>query len=226
MLVTSRGYDEYVAMFSLGPGELAGRVLDCSAGAAGFVAEAAAKGTRAVAVDPAYSMSRADLADAARADLERGGGIVEQFPDRFVWDWYGSRERRDVMRRQAVVRFAADIATSPGRYVAGALPRLPFRDRSFDLVVCSHLLFTWADLLGLEWHRAAVLELTRVGREVRIFPVVVQGAGAAVPFWDELMAALAAAGVATQVRGVDYRFQVTGDQMLVASATGAALATG
>lgn len=219
MLVTSRSYDEYVAMFALGPRELAGRVLDCSAGAAGFVAGAAARGCRALALDPAYSLTRGDIADAARADLERGAGIVDTFPDRFVWDWYGTRERRDAMRRQAVVRFLADITTNPGRYVAAALPRLPFRDRSFDVVVCSHLLFTWADTLGLDWHHAAVRELARVGREVRVFPTVMQGAGEPVPFWDELIAALAATGVETQLRDVAYRFQRTGTQMLVATAT-------
>jgi SAM-dependent methyltransferase len=213
-------------MFALSATDLSGRVLDCSAGAAGFVAEAAARGISAVAVDPAYALPRAAIVDAARADLERGSAIVDRFPDRFVWDWYGSRERRDAMRRRAVSRFVADLSTQPARYVAGALPRLPFRNRSFDVVLCSHLLFTWADALGFDWHLAALLELARVGAQVRVFPTVVQGAGEPVPFWDELVAAAAAAGVRTALRRVDYRFQVSGDQLLVAAAADGASGAG
>ena len=216
MLISSRAYDEYVAMFSLTAEDMSGRVLDCSAGAASFVTVARSNGTTAYAVDPAYAMSRDDLARAVRDDLQRGSTIAEQHPDRFVWDWFGSRESRDRMRRAAGARFLAALATSRRWLVAGELPRLPFRDRCFDLVLCSHLVFTWADVLGVDWHRAALLELLRVSRrEVRVFPTVMQGPGDAVPFWAELMAALDEQGVATEERQVPYRFQVTGDRMLV-----------
>jgi hypothetical protein len=121
------------------------------------------------------------------------------------------------MRRSAVARFLTDLAVSPSSYVAGALPRLPFADAAVDLLVCSHLLFTWANTLGHAWHRAALLEMARVARQVRVFPTVMQGAGDPVPLWDDLVAGLHEAGVATEVREVGYRFQRTGDRMLVVS---------
>jgi hypothetical protein len=217
VLVTSRSYDEYVAMFGLGPVEMSGSILDCAAGAADFGVRVREAGGRAVAVDPVYARPRGELADAARADLERGSAIADTYPDRFVWDWYGSRERRETMRRAAVARFLGDFAVTPSAYVAGALPRLPFTDGAADLLVCSHLLFTWADTLGLPWHEAAVLEMTRVAGQVRLFPTVLQGTGDPVPFWDELLLRLRGAGVTCEVRQVDYRFQRTGDRMLVVS---------
>jgi hypothetical protein len=218
MLVSSRAYDEYVAMFALTADDLAGTVLDCSAGAASFVTVARANGTTAYAVDPAYALPRDELARAVRDDLARGTSIAQQHPDRFVWDWFGSVEARDRMRKRAGAQFVTALATSPGWLVAGELPRLPLRDAAVDLVVCSHLLFTWADVLGLDWHRAALVELARVSRgEVRIFPTVMQGRGDAVPFWTELMGALAEHGLAAEERQVPYRFQVTGDRMLVVS---------
>jgi len=218
VLISSRAYDEYVAMFSLTAEDMSGRVLDCSAGAASFVTVARSKGATAYAVDPAYALPRETLAGAVRADFGRGSAIAGRYPDRFVWDWFGSSEARDRMRKQAGAQFLTGLATSPGWFVAGELPRLPFRDASFDLVVCSHLLFTWADVLGLEWHRAALLDLVRVSRrEVRVFPTVMQGAGDAVPFWDDLMAAVSAQGLVVEERPVPYRFQVTGDRMLVVS---------
>jgi hypothetical protein len=218
MLVSSRSYDEYVAMFALTEADLSGSVLDCSAGAASFVTLARAKGTTAYALDPVYASPRDQLATAVREDLDRGSGIAEQHADRFVWDWYGSREARDRMRRAAGARFLAAITSCPQWFVAGELPRLPLRDGAVDLTLCSHLLFTWADQLGAEWHRAAVVELVRVSRrEVRIFPTVMQGRGEPVPFLPELLSALGEAGLVAVERPVPYRFQLTGNRMLVVS---------
>lgn len=213
-------------MFDLARSEIEGRLLDCSAGASSFVAEAGERGAWAVAADPAYALDRRRLAELGHEDLTRGGAIAEQHPDRFTWTWYGDKERRTDMRRQALARFLSDLVVHPGRYVAAALPTLPFRDGCFDLAVCSHLLFTWADELGRGWHAAAIRELTRVAREVRVFPTIVQGRGEPVPFWDDLMADLAAAGVHTEVRPVPYEFQVGGNRMFVARRLNATPALG
>lgn len=59
-----------------------------------------------------------------------------------------------------------------GRYVAGALPEPPFRSKSFDLVLCSHLLFLYSAELSLQMHVASIEEMLRVGAEVRIFPLL------------------------------------------------------
>jgi hypothetical protein len=217
-LVTSRSYDEYVAMFGLDSSDLGKSIMDCSAGVAGFAAEAGRRGTRVVAVDPAYAMAREELARLGNADLARGSAIAAEHPDRFTFEWYGVPERRLSLRTRALAQFLPDVVMHPERYVAGQLPQLPFRDNVFDLAVCSHLLFTWADQLGLEWHRAALLELARVSRQVRVFPTVVQGPGEPVPFWDELMSDLAAAGLQPELLRVPYKFQVAADSMLVVHA--------
>src|SRR4051794_20520427 len=114
MLVSSRAYDEYVAMFALTAADLAGTVLDCSAGAASFVTVARANGTTAYAVDPAYALPPDELARAVRDDLARGTSIALQHPDRFVWDWFGSVEARDRMRKRAGAQFVTALATSRG----------------------------------------------------------------------------------------------------------------
>ena len=215
MLVTSRSYAEYVAMFDLQPDDLVGSVLDCSAGVAGFVAEAGTGGARTIAVDPAYALPREEIARLGRADLDRGSTIAGEYPDRFTFDWYGSPEQRTSMRNRALAQFVADLVLHPGRYVAGQLPQLPFCDAVFDLALCSHLLFTWADQLGREWHRAALTELVRVATEVRVFPTVMQGPGEPVPFWDELMTDLADAGLHAERRFVPYEFQRGANTMLV-----------
>jgi hypothetical protein len=202
-------------MFDLSGSDLTARILDCAAGASSFVAEVNGRGGSAAAADPAYALDRRRLAELGREDLVRGTGIADQHPDRFTFRWYGTKERRGRLRREALARFVTDAVLHPSRYVAGSLPQLPFRDGAFDVALCSHLLFTWADQLGREWHRTAVVELARVARTVRVFPTVVQGRGDPVPFWDELMADLADVGLVAEEREVAYEFQVGANRMLV-----------
>lgn len=214
MLVTSRSYAEYEAMFDLT--ELPESVLDCCAGGAGFTAEAAARGVDAVAVDPAYELPAAELVDTVRRSLPAGSGIVDHHAASFVWHWYGSPERRDELRIDAADRFLTHVAEDPDRYVPGSLPELPFPDQRFDLVLSSHLLFTWADKYDEAWHLAALRELIRVSRaEVRLFPLVKQGAGEPVEFLPSLLEQLD--GVRAEIRKVPYEFQVGADEMLVLS---------
>ena len=117
--------------------------------------------------------------------------------------------------RRTEPAFVLDFAEHSERYVAASLPSLPFDDGAFDLAVCSHLLFTWADELGYDWHLASLRELLRVAAQVRVFPTVLQGAGDPVPFWDRLMQQLRADGVVFETRRVDYEFQVGAREMLV-----------
>lgn len=216
MLVTSRSYAEYVAMFDLDGRELDGLVVDCCAGASSFVAEVAARGGTALAVDPSYAKQRHELR-ASTVDSNAGGArIVDAYADRFVWHWYGTPERRDQMRAQAAARFFDDLATRPYAYLAGELPRLPIRSRAARLVLCSHLLFTWADQLDVAWHRAALAELTRItAAEVRVFPLVVQRTGDPVPFLGQLVDDLRTEGLDVSIRDVPFEFQRGAREMLV-----------
>lgn len=203
-------------MFGLDDFDLRGSVLDCSAGASSFVAELAERGGRGTAVDPAYAMPRDELVAAAVDSLPGCNQMIGDNADRFVWDWYGSPERREEIRRAATQRFVDDYSQSSGRYVAGALPQLPVADGSHDLVLCSHLLFTWSNTLDADWHYAALTDMARVARrEVRVYPLVVQGSGAAVPFFAELVARLREDQLDVETRAVPYRFQRGAEAMLI-----------
>jgi hypothetical protein len=221
MIMSSRSFLEYQAMFAIGDRDADGVVLDCGGGASGFVAESRARGGRALAVDPLYAHGAAVLADRLSADLEHGDAMISANAARFVWDWYGSPARRREMRLNARNAFIADLRRRPGSYIAAALPRLPLADESVDLVLCSHLLFTWAGQLDQEWHRAAIMEMCRVSRgEVRVFPLVRMGDGEPVTFLDTLMAELRAAGLRCAVRRVPYEFQHGADHMLAVGKPG------
>jgi hypothetical protein len=215
MLITSRSAQEYRAMFDLSEADLAGlSVLDCCAGGSCFTADTPT--ARVIAVDPAYALPRSELEASVRDSLPGTDTFIDEYADGFVWDWYGSVERRAKMRTDAAALFLADLRTRPQHYVAGGLPRLPFAPGSFDLVMCSHLLFTWANQLDHNWHSAALADLVRVARrEVRVFPLVLQGAGEPVPFLGELIAELTDAGHECELRPTTYRFQRTARELLV-----------
>ncbi|TLF76275.1 class I SAM-dependent methyltransferase [Nonomuraea sp. KC401] len=202
-------------MFSIDDRDLDGVILDCAGGASGFVAGARVRGARTTAVDPLYAHGAGVLADRLQADLDQCDAMIDANADRFVWDWYGSTERRRDLRLNARRDFIADLRERPGCYVAAGLPHLPFADDSADLVLCSHLLFTWADHLDREWHRAAIMEMSRVSRgEVRIFPLVRMGDGEPVGFLDALGEDLRAEGLTCAPRRVAFEFQRGADHML------------
>lgn len=193
MVVTSRSYAEYCAMFDLAEHDLGGGVADVCAGGSSFVAECGRQGVRAVAIDPAYASDRHSLAAAVRAAVADGHAIIAAHADRFVWDYYAGTDHHRSVREAAAERFLADRDARPGSYVAGALPHLPLRDGAVDLVLCSHLLFTWCALFDADWHLAALQELLRVARrEVRVFPLVAAGTGESVPFLPALVERLEA----------------------------------
>lgn len=213
MLVTSRSFEEYAAFFDLDDRVLAGRVLDCCAGASGFAAVLAARGGAVTAVDPAYA-DRSTVLEQVAGSRAGADAMIDDHDDRFVWDWYGSRDCRRSLRATALDAFAADFERSPSRYLPGELPRLPFPDGAFDLALCSHLLFTWSDVLDEAWHEDALRELLRVAPEVRVFPLVVKGTGDPVAFLPALVDRLRDDGHTVDVVAVPYEFQVGAHHML------------
>jgi SAM-dependent methyltransferase len=220
-LVSSRSFDEYRAMFALTDGDLRGTVLDCPGGGAAFTAAARIHGFRAVAVDPVYALPRAELADRLAAELERGRAWAAANADRYEWEFYGDPAGHAGVRAEAAEVFTDDLLGGLRAYVAAALPALPFPDDAFDLVLSSHLLFTYADRLDAAFHRAALRELARVSRGVvRVYPLVDQAGRPLPELVERLTADLTADGLAVRVGDVGYEFQRGARQLLELSAAG------
>jgi hypothetical protein len=81
-------------------------------------------------------------------------------------------------------------------------------------VLSSHLLFTYADRLDAGFHLAALLELVRVGREVRVYPLVDQAGRPLPELLREVVDGVAAAGVTATAEPVGYEFQRGARSML------------
>lgn len=88
----------------------------------------------------------------------------------YVWDFFSHPTDHLAKRTTAARVFGDDVLARPSSYVAAALSRLPFRGRTFDLVLSSHLLFMYANRLDAQFHLEAAKKLIRVASgEVRIF---------------------------------------------------------
>jgi len=211
-----RSFQEYRRMFDLSPGDLRGRILGCGDGPASFNAEAAAHGYRVLSCDPIYSLSGGTIRQRFN---ECAGPLMAQVratAEHYVWTYHRDPDRLLRNRQAAIDGFLADYASDGargGRYVAAALPRLPFADGTFDLAVVSHLLFLYSALLDQAFHERSIRELCRVAREVRIFPLVSLDCAAS-PLVEPIMADLTRGGFTVEVRAVDYEFVRGANQML------------
>ncbi|MBL9187872.1 MAG: class I SAM-dependent methyltransferase [Opitutaceae bacterium] len=213
-----RSLAEYAKFFALDLAALKGRdVLDVAAGPSSFAAEACARKIDAVAVDPLYGDGVAVLAARVQADYARMGEQMRAKRRLFRLKSFPSLDAAELDRRTAAQRFLADYEARlfHGRYVCGALPRLPFFDGTFDLVLCAHLLFLYAAQFDYDWHAAACRELVRVtAGEVRIHPLCGPD-GKPYPALARLRRELREAGIASEVRAVDYAFFAGADSMLL-----------
>jgi hypothetical protein len=168
-----------------------------------------------VGADPAYALPLAELVAQTRQGLERGLRYLEENRDSYVWSFFSSVE--DLRRRRAAAldEFARDFTGPDERYVVAALPGLPFADRAFRLALCGYLLFAYPDHLDEADHDRALRELLRVAsEEVRVFPLI-DTAYVRHPAIAALRRRLAADGVDSEVRRVDYEFQRGGDEVLI-----------
>jgi hypothetical protein len=214
-----RSYDEYVRMFALEETELRLRILGCADGPASFNAEATRRGMQVISCDPLYAFGAAavrERIDATSPD------VLEQTRKNaaaFVWNTIASVEDLGIIRKAAMGKFLEDYdpeslkGASRRRYVAAALPDLPFLDAAFDLALCSHFLFLYSDHLGADFHADAVRELCRVAREVRIFPLLSLD-GDRSPFVETVRETLTGSGKVVSLELVPYEFQRGGNQMM------------
>ena len=210
-----RSFDEYRKMFAISDADLAGRILGCGDGPASFNAGATGRRTSVVSCDPIYRWTADELRARINQTYDEILEQTRQNQHEFVWDAISSVEELGRTRMAAMAEFLADypVGLSQGRYVEAALPALPFRDAEFDLALCSHLLFLYSDQLGEAFHRTAVLELGRVAKEVRVFPLLALG-GLPSPFFDTCGGMLREMGYDVSIERVDYEFQRGGNQMM------------
>lgn len=210
-----RSFHEYAQMFGLTAADLAQPILGMGDGPASFNAEATQRGARVISVDPIYQYSGAFILERFNAVVDAILEQVSATAEDYVWQYHASPAALRHSREQALHRFLQDYDQGKGenRYQVGALPQLSFPDQTFQLALCSHLLFLYSDHLNYAFHRSSILELLRVSCEVRIFPLLTL-ALARSPHLDPLLSDLSNLGYRAEICTVPYEFQKGGNEML------------
>ncbi|GAB4031441.1 SAM-dependent methyltransferase [Spirosoma gilvum] len=210
-----RTREEYQRMFSLTEADLRSRMLGIGDGPASFNAEQTAVGNSVVSVDPIYIFSAEEIEKRIEDTYQTIIGQLQNAGDQYNWTLYRNADELGNERMKAMNHFLADyeIGRQQGRYLAHALPKLPFPDLSFDLAVCSHLLFLYSDQLSETFHLESIRELMRVANEVRIFPLI-SLAGDPSPYLNSVLADCQTARIQAELVDVPYHFQKGAYQML------------
>jgi hypothetical protein len=210
-----RSLEEYRSMFDLSEHDLSSAILGCGDGPASFNAEMAALGRRVVSVDPIYSLSRQQIETRVEETYETIISQCKARPDDYVWSYFSDPDAlgRHRLRKMRIFLNDFEAGLIEGRYVVGELPRLNFNDHSFDLALCSHLLFLYSRQLSLEFHIEAIKEMSRVAGEVRIFPLLDLDCKPSI-YLEPVTAALRQASFVIEICQVPYEFQRGGDRMM------------
>lgn len=211
-----RSLEEYRDMFALTRADMDGTVLGVGDGPASFNAESCQFGASVVSVDPLYHFSGEVIRQRFNEVVDEIIKQVRHSPDDWVWNWHDSPDSLRQTRVRALETFLDDYpwGLKEGRYVIGELPLLPFTEHSFDLALCSHLLFLYSAIFSEEFHYHSILEMLRIANEVRIFPLITLGLERA-PCLDNVMAALSRDGYNTTIRRVNYELQQGGNEMMI-----------
>lgn len=209
-----RNINEYRAMFMLSDDDMKKRIAGFGDGPASFNRQASAAGSEVTSFDPVYGFSAQEL----RARISEVRDIIiaqmRENSENYVWDKIKSVEELEKIRMSAMEMFLEDFEQGKreGRYVCHELPeRLLCEDMSFDIGLSSHFLLMY-DSLGYDFHIAAISEMLRVCREVRIFPLCDLDSKATK--LTEKVIGYFSRDFRTEILKTDYLFQKGADKML------------
>lgn len=210
-----RTQEEYRRMFNLTDADLGKRILGVGDGPASFNAEQTAAGGSVVSIDPVYAFSAQEIEKRIEATYHTIIENVQTDAAQYNWTFFQNPDELGRERMKAMNHFLTDYETGKqqDRYLAYALPRLPFSDQSFDLALCSHLLFLYSEHLSEAFHQTAIQELMRVANEVRIFPLI-SLTGTPSPYLNQVLADCRSQHIQAEVVHVPYHFQKGAFQML------------
>ncbi|MDI6643794.1 MAG: methyltransferase domain-containing protein [Methanobacteriaceae archaeon] len=169
-----RSWHEYIEMFNLTPSVLRkGKILDCAAGASSFTAKMNEKGYDITALDLLYDKKPEELEIKCKEHLNILVDALKGLEDNFLWGYFKDVYDLKKQREMVCKEFAEDYRENNGiNYIKGDLTQIPFKDNTFSLALCSHLLFIYDHRLSYAFHSESILEMLRVAREVRVYPLV------------------------------------------------------
>jgi hypothetical protein len=211
-----RTLKEYQEMFLLTKEDLQQKILGCGDGPASFNLEARILGAEIVSIDPTYEFSKEQLEQRIDEVANEVIAQVRENQEAFIWKNIKDVDDLYVTRMGAMRQFLEDYTEGKeqGHYQLQMLPELSFDNNLFDLALSSHFLFLYSEHLDYEFHKRAILEMLRVAKEVRIFPLLTLENERS-PYVEKIMKELELTGFKTQIVKTNYEFQQGANEMLM-----------
>lgn len=211
-----RSFDEYKDIFSLTETDLNKSILGCGDGPASFNAELTLLGGNIVSIDPTYQFDALAFKTRVSQVYDEIMPQMHLNKDKYLWKSIPSVEALGDIRMNAMNTFISDYeqGKKSGRYLNESLPKLSFNNKQFDIALCSHYLFLYSEHVNLEQHIESIIELCRVAKEVRIYPLLSLN-GNKSPHLEAVISALNNLKLTTSLTDVEYQFQKGATQMLV-----------
>ena len=210
-----RNMQEYREMFLLTDDDMKKRIAGFGDGPASFNFQATCADSNVVSFDPIYQFSKAELdnriCEVRKIVLKQMSENMENY----VWDKITTLQQLEEIRMSAMQMFLDDYehGRQESRYIYHELPdRLPCPDSSFDIGLSSHFLLMYT-ALGYDFHIAAITEMLRVCKEIRIFPLCDLDSHASEMIEDVI--AYFRNGYDVQIRTTGYEFQKGANRLLI-----------
>jgi SAM-dependent methyltransferase len=207
--------DEYKEMFALSQTDLEGSILEFGCGPSAVNKQLTDKGREIVSVDDMFVKNKDELSIYVDNVFQFMLAEVKKHQTQFLWDDYGSLDDLVKTRQDGIAAFLNDYekGQKQKRYLERTEHLLPFEDFHFDLALSSHYLFANLDNQDVDFHIYAIRELTRVAKEVRIFPLIDRDDNVS-QFLGPVMLGLQQDKLGIEVKQVPYHLQPKGNAML------------
>lgn len=207
--------DEYKEMFDLSEKELDTCLLEFGCGPTAVNAQLHEKHKKMISCDPLFNLEKPDLIAKTSAIFENMVMRIKREEEHPILSHVGGVEALIAKRREGMDEFFKDYEKGKAeqRYGSFTHHTLPFSDFSFDLALSSHFLFADLDDQDVDFHMKTIIELARVAKEVRIFPLI-DRYGQLSPFLGPVLLGLQQEHYGVEVREVNYYLQPEGNAML------------
>ena len=169
-----RNLQEYKEMGLFSDADRDKKILGCGDGPASVNKELTEIGVNITSIDPIYQFTEEQIEQRVQESAQVVSVQLRKNRDDFVWKNISDVETLIQLRLEAMDNFLQDYKNGKKqeRYQYQELPKLNFKDKEFDLTWSSHFLFLYSEHFDEEFHKKAIVEMLRVSKEVRIFPLL------------------------------------------------------
>lgn len=205
---------DYKQMFDLSSADMTRKILDFPGGISSFNKEMLQLGHTVISGDEYYSLDEAEMKKHIAKRLSLNEKMLREHLGRLKVSDEKSLQKIITAWHQSADLFLNDYKAGRAsqRYQAMSMPKLPFDNGMFDLVLCRDILFHSQTKENYQ-PQELLVELCRVANEVRVYPLQDES-GEMPQELGPIMLMFQQNNFGVEVREVKYELQKGGNAML------------